>query len=259
MTEIVSFFKKVLAKSPISLESPQSSISLIIKRVGVNELDILFIKRTSNIKDKHSGQIAFPGGKLECGETSYDAAIRETYEEIGVTLKEEEYLGHTGLKPAYKGGLRINPMKLTSHLFYLERPIDLKLNPSEIFSYRWVDFKVFTHDLRLYSKPKQNCVMHTNYKTFLNPNGIISGKFPGIGLPQSKYCDSDDKSEYHLWGASFRKIREIVMALPDSLRGVSNKDWVYYNLDWPNKIMNPFATFIDSYFPEKLETKHFII
>ncbi|MBL6990171.1 MAG: CoA pyrophosphatase [Bacteriovoracaceae bacterium] len=41
----------------------------------------------------HSGQISFPGGRLELGETAQEAAIRETHEEIGVSPKEIEVIG----------------------------------------------------------------------------------------------------------------------------------------------------------------------
>lgn len=33
---------------------------------------------------KHAGQIAFPGGRLDAGETALDAALRETEEETGL-------------------------------------------------------------------------------------------------------------------------------------------------------------------------------
>lgn len=42
------------------------------------EVQLLFIKRSENPRDRHSGQVALPGGKLEPGETPLQAAIRET-------------------------------------------------------------------------------------------------------------------------------------------------------------------------------------
>lgn len=44
---------------------------------------ILFIKRTRKMR-YHSGEISFPGGKLEKGEDYLKAAIREAHEELGI-------------------------------------------------------------------------------------------------------------------------------------------------------------------------------
>lgn len=40
-----------------------------------------------------AGDPCFPGGKIEAGETSGSAAVREMYEELGIRVKEEELLG----------------------------------------------------------------------------------------------------------------------------------------------------------------------
>ncbi len=48
----------------------------------------------------HSGQISFPGGKLEAADKDLkDAAFRETWEEIGVAENSLQYLG--ALSPSY--------------------------------------------------------------------------------------------------------------------------------------------------------------
>lgn len=46
------------------------------------ELDTLFCKRTKN---PYKGYYNFPGGKVEEGESGYDAAYRELFEETGIT------------------------------------------------------------------------------------------------------------------------------------------------------------------------------
>ncbi len=48
---------------------------------------IALIVRNS-YKGVHSSQVAFPGGKVEKGETVLEAALRETHEEIGVKPEE---------------------------------------------------------------------------------------------------------------------------------------------------------------------------
>ena len=46
---------------------------------------VLFTVR-SNLVGTHKGQVSFPGGHLEPGETATDAAVRETYEELGFNI-----------------------------------------------------------------------------------------------------------------------------------------------------------------------------
>ena len=41
----------------------------------------------------HKGQVSFPGGMMEAGESAEEAAIRETIEEIGVAREDVDILG----------------------------------------------------------------------------------------------------------------------------------------------------------------------
>ena len=55
---------------------------------------VLFIRRASNEQDRHSGQVAFPGGRLEESDASHEeAALRETHEEIGIPADKIKLLG----------------------------------------------------------------------------------------------------------------------------------------------------------------------
>lgn len=55
---------------------------------------VLFIRRASNEQDRHSGQVAFPGGRLEEFDASHEeAALRETHEEIGISADKIKLLG----------------------------------------------------------------------------------------------------------------------------------------------------------------------
>ena len=63
---------------------------LLFEREG--ELFICLIKRPLTMTH-HAGQIAFPGGRLDPGETVLETALRETHEEIGVPPDQIEILG----------------------------------------------------------------------------------------------------------------------------------------------------------------------
>lgn len=54
---------------------------------------LLFTKRTSRVQN-HKGQVAFPGGAIEASDPSVEsAALRETWEEIGVEPTQVTLLG----------------------------------------------------------------------------------------------------------------------------------------------------------------------
>ncbi len=57
-----------------------------------NKLKIIFTLRSSKLKS-HSGQISFPGGRAELGETSLMTALRESKEEIGLPYQNIKVLG----------------------------------------------------------------------------------------------------------------------------------------------------------------------
>ena len=56
------------------------------------ELHMLFTKRTERV-DSHKGQISFPGGRCEQGETAQATALRESWEEIGLRSVDVRILG----------------------------------------------------------------------------------------------------------------------------------------------------------------------
>jgi len=57
----------------------------------------------SNQVGTHKGQVSFPGGHIETGETAVEAAVRETYEELGISIGELKCLGQCQQIPAITG------------------------------------------------------------------------------------------------------------------------------------------------------------
>jgi 8-oxo-dGTP pyrophosphatase MutT (NUDIX family) len=77
----------------------RAAVLAIIRQVAGGQFRLIFIKR-ADYNGTHGGQIAFPGGKAEPGDFGLrDAAIRETFEEIGVPVKSLRIIG--SLSPVY--------------------------------------------------------------------------------------------------------------------------------------------------------------
>lgn len=107
---------------------------------------ILFTLRQDSIR--HGGQISFPGGRIDPGETSLQAAVRETYEEVGIPGTALTLLGpltdlymqhtHTLITP-YIGILRSKVTFLpqeTEVREILQIPMDALRDPQRLLSQR---------------------------------------------------------------------------------------------------------------------------
>src|SRR5690606_24622254 len=61
-------------------------------------LHVIFTRRASHLYD-HAGQISFPGGRIEASDRDATAAaLRETYEEIGVS---PDFIELIGVQPSF--------------------------------------------------------------------------------------------------------------------------------------------------------------
>ena len=70
-----------------------AAVALILRQ-DASGLQALFIERAAHDNDPWSGNVGFPGGKIEKDDGSPQlAAERETLEEIGLDLRTAQYLG----------------------------------------------------------------------------------------------------------------------------------------------------------------------
>jgi len=99
-----------------SLGEPEAAVLIpIFDKDGVAQ--VLLTLRSQSMK-RHSGQISFPGGKIDEGETVIDTAIRETYEEVGIPVDDIEIIG------------KLDDFS-TTH--YTVTPVLAKINPEKVF------------------------------------------------------------------------------------------------------------------------------
>jgi len=76
--------------------------------------------------NKHAGQYALPGGRLDSGETAEQAALRELSEEVGLELSPASVLGILDDYPT-RSGFVITPV-----VVWAGSEIELKPNPREV-------------------------------------------------------------------------------------------------------------------------------
>ena len=102
--------------------------SVLIPFVRIEDSwEVLFIRRSESEHDRHSGQVAFVGGKAEDFDPTPEAtALRETHEEIGIVPEHVRILGE--LSPHYS----ISQFQITPFVGTLPWPYNLKLDSSEV-------------------------------------------------------------------------------------------------------------------------------
>lgn len=90
------------------------------------EATVLLTHRVETLR-AHSGQIAFPGGRIDPGDRSpAAAALRETWEEIGLAERHVRPLGYLDTYLTGTGYLVVPTLAVVMP------PFDLCLNPSEV-------------------------------------------------------------------------------------------------------------------------------
>lgn len=120
---------------------------------------ILFSKRSDELP-VHSGQISFPGGAIEDGETPEQAALREAEEEVGIPRGEIELIGRLDDLVARSGfivapivgvtrGNQRYVLQPTEVVEAFEAPLEILLDP-ENPEIRYVGYKGKTFPIYFY-------------------------------------------------------------------------------------------------------------
>jgi 8-oxo-dGTP pyrophosphatase MutT (NUDIX family) len=97
---------------------------LVIIHFPQNIPTVLLTKRSLFLKN-HAGEISFPGGKFSKSDKSFlDTAIRETSEEIGITINKNQVIGCLNPVYTYTSSILIYPY------IALKKKITEKLHPN---------------------------------------------------------------------------------------------------------------------------------
>lgn len=143
-------------------------VALILRGDSLSSLELGFIQRAHNPTDRWSGQLAFPGGRREESDiTDLAAAVRETWEEVGIDLQSSELLGRIDDIQARKAGALLD-FYIRPFVFLLDRPVSPKIDPSEVDDFFWT--------------PLQDILSPDRQTTYLVQRENLSLELPAVNL-----------------------------------------------------------------------------
>lgn len=127
--------------STAELEEQVRKLAALHPNEGLFE--VLFTRRVDDLKDKHSGQVCFPGGKLDEGENEQVACEREVFEEIGVDLNQKGlYLGKM-TDEAFIYHRSNKKVLISACTYFASNNLQMNLSKTEISEASWVPMTHF--------------------------------------------------------------------------------------------------------------------
>ena len=150
------------------------------------DLRLCFIRRATDPRDPWSGQMALPGGRATPADASLcAAAVRETQEEVGLSLARARYLGALPPIPLVRHG-RPTTGSVAPFVFYAGGALPaLTVDPVEVAAGYWIA-------VRHLRDPSQRAVMQVT--------GGVTRRLPAVRF-----------GRHLIWGMTYR----IVIALLD--------------------------------------------
>ncbi len=162
----------------------KAAVSIIL-RDGENGTELLLMQRAKHENDPWSGQMSFPGGKIDPEDNDAKAAaVREAYEEVGVELFAEDFVGQ--LDDLY--GLKVDgvfSVHVACFVFKPQRELLLKAN-YEVADMVWLPLSILDD--------------RANAFDYRHP------KDPALSMPAVMI---DEGKEQILWGLSLRMLANL--------------------------------------------------
>jgi len=190
MAELIEIIKWKLAKyskTTLKLTNLRRSAVMLIIYLKNERYYILLNKRSEKV-EHHKGEISFPGGAKDAEDnTMLDVALRETYEEMGISPKDIQVLGELS-EVATNSGFVINPFVAT-----IPYPYRFQISSAEI--------------TEVIEMPLDSLLDHTNHReeAWIYEESLVRGFMYAY-------------NEHLVYGATARILGQLVALLENDFR-----------------------------------------
>ncbi|GAB4496191.1 MAG: CoA pyrophosphatase [Saprospiraceae bacterium] len=168
---------------------PEAKVACVLNLLHRQEGEwrTLLIQRTTNPRDRHSGQVSFPGGRYEESDGELvNVALREAHEEVGVSPLEVEVLG------------RLTELYIPVSNFVVHPFVGVLLGRSEFVPQPGEVEAILTPSLSIFSQPENRKM--TN---------LTVGQ--GVVLKDVPYFEVEGRK---VWGATAMIMSEFLELMP---------------------------------------------
>jgi 8-oxo-dGTP pyrophosphatase MutT (NUDIX family) len=185
---VAAIAERLRQDEPIERVERGTAAVAVMLRPGPSGEEVLLIKRAERAGDPWSGDVAFPGGRVEAGDGSFkEAAMREALEEVGADLSANaSFLGYMDQFQARRKGIWVVP-----GVFLVANAVSIVGN-SEVSSHMWI--------------PLRDLLAGENRSTYTLELGDEKRSFPSFIL-----------RGYVVWGLTER----ILSSLVESVTGMA--------------------------------------
>ncbi|KAJ2940430.1 hypothetical protein O0L34_g112 [Tuta absoluta] len=165
--------------------------SVLVPMCVINdEVHLLYTKRSMNLKN-HSGQVSFPGGKMDGNETVTETALRETEEEIGVPSQDVDIWGQMPMVQGRNLDMLITPVVGVINNFDFNKLVPNDQEVEEIFTVPLSALSNPENHAHLEYKPPLPIFLHGKHKIW-GITGLITHMFLQSLLPEETYIHKVD-------------------------------------------------------------------
>lgn len=182
-SQLQNFAAKSLANPTDNNGQSLTSAAVVIavsKQTNSDSACIYLTLRSSKLR-KHAGQFALPGGKLDSGETTQQAALRELSEELGLSIEPSQVLGLLDDFPT-RSGFVITPVVVWNNNAKALTP-----NPDEVAGVHEIPLSELTQpDLANFEETATTPILSINPPsvgaTVYSPTAAIIYQFREVAL-----------------------------------------------------------------------------